>query len=934
VDLLERDDDLTRLTGTLPGARRGGALVLLGGEAGVGKTAFLRAVAERLQDRAEVLWGDCDPLSTPQPLAPVLDFAPALLGRTPGEAAADALARDTFFRAVLERLDGGRAHFVVIEDVHWADEATLDLLRFLSRRLTKARVLLVCSYRDDGLGPRHPLRLLLGHLDGAPSVERLHLEPLSAAAVRTLSAGTGLDAAELHRRTGGNAFYVTEVVAGAVRGRGATPTGAEPSARARPGEPVVVSETPVAALANTSAPASNLGPAAGQPAVPATVRDAVLARAAALDEGARAVLEVAAVLGARAEPWLVEAVLGDAEAGIDACVASGMLTHDGYVLSLRHELAREAVAAAVPPERRRRIHAGVLAALEDAPDAQLDLARLAHHAEEAHDAVAVLAYAPEAGRQAARLGAHREAVQQYARALRFAGDLPARERAPLLEAFAQAHPVIAHTSETLEAQAEAARLWRELEEPASEGAALARLSGLYVERGLSDEAEAANARALELLSALPPSRELGHAQEVQAALRMRAGDNEAAVAWGEKALATARHFKDAELEVRAHCHVAAGLLLLQEDEAGETHLAAARELAAGAGLRRMMALADVTAASIAVESYRFAGARRILTQGLATCREHDLDSDALYLRSLLALTDLHQGDWRAATEAADDVARGEGEAISRVMALLTLGRLRARRGDSGARQALDEALALAEPADSLQRLGPVRAARAEEAWLAGDPERAAREAEAVYELAVQHRHAWLVGELGSWLRRGGAEVTLPDWAAAPFRLEVGGDSDAEGAAAAAAAWRERGCPYEEARALAAAGSEAGLKRALKIFERLGAHPDSAAVARQLRELGAKAVPRGRRRKTRAHPAGLTPRQSQVLALLAKGLTNQELAETLHISPKTAGNHVSAVLAKLGVRRRAEAVAVALERGLVDGEDGQGGEAVVEPKARG
>lgn len=887
MELLERDDELDRLTGKLPGPRRGGTLVLLGGEAGVGKTAFLHAVAERLQDRAEVLWGDCDPLSSPQPLAPVLDFAPALLGRTPGEAAVDALARDGFFRAVLERLNGSRARLVVLEDVHWADEATLDLLRFLSRRLAKARVLLVCSYRDDGLDPRHPLRLLLGHLAGSPSVERVRLEPLSAGAVRTLSAGTGLDAGELHRRTGGNPFYVTEVVAGATRRR------------------------PLAATAPATVPAT----------VPVTVRDAVLARASALDEGARAVLEVAAVIGARAEPWLVEALLGDAEAGIDACAASGMLRHEGHTVTFRHELAREAVASAVPPERRRRIHAGVLAALEAAPDAQLDLARLAHHAEEAHDAVAVLAYAPEAGRQAAGVGAHREAAQQYARALRFAGGLPARERAPLLEAFAQAHRVIAHTREALEAQEEAARLWRELGESAAEGAALARLTGIYVHRGRTEDAEAASARSLELLSALPPSRELGHALVVQAALRMRARDNEAAVAWGEKALAMARRFNDAELEVRAHCRIAAGLLL-QEDEAGEAHLSAARELAAEAGLRRVMALADVTAASIAVETYRFGEARRVLARGLATCREHDLDTDALYLRSLLALTDLYQGDWRAATEAADDIARGEGEAISRVMALLALGRLRARHGDSGARQALDEALALAEAAGTLQRLGPVRAARAEEAWLAGDAERAAREAEAVYELAVQHRHAWLVGELGCWLRRCGAAVALPEWAAAPFRLDAKGAGDAEGAAAAATAWRELGCPYEEARSLAAGGSEEGLKRALAIFETLGAHPDAAAAATRLRELGAKAVPRGPRRKTRSHPAGLTPRQSQVLGLLARGLSNRELAEELHISTKTAGNHVSAVLAKLGVKRRAEAVAVALKRGLVDDGDAE------------
>jgi DNA-binding CsgD family transcriptional regulator len=225
--------------------------------------------------------------------------------------------------------------------------------------------------------------------------------------------------------------------------------------------------------------------------------------------------------------------------------------------------------------------------------------------------------------------------------------------------------------------------------------------------------------------------------------------------------------------------------------------------------------------------------------------------------------------------------------------------------------ALDEALDLAAPTGTLQRLAPVRAARAEAAWLAGDGERAKAEAQAAFDLALGHQHRWHLGELGYWLWRAGAVAEAFPEAAEPFALQIGGDW-----AGAAAAWEELGCPYEAARALAEGDDEAALRRALGEFERLGARPAALRTAARLRALGARDIPRGPRPATRANPAHLTPREAEVLAVLAAGGTNAEVAARLFLSPKTVEHHVSAVLAKLGARSRREAVRTAREMGIL------------------
>jgi DNA-binding CsgD family transcriptional regulator/tetratricopeptide (TPR) repeat protein len=752
----------------------------------------------------------------------------------------------------------------VLEDVHWADEATLDVLRLLARRVETVPALVVATYRDDELDRAHPLRILIGELATSRAVGRMKLARLSPAAVAQLATPYGVDAEELFRKTGGNPFFVVEALASGAEG------------------------------------------------IPDTVRDAVLARAARLSPAGGTLLEAVAVVPPHAELWLLEALAGGAADGLGDCLASGMLVAGSAGVAFRHELARLAVEESMPPHRKVSLHRRALAALADPPGGVPDLARLAHHAEAAGDADEVLHFAPAAAARAASLGAYREAAAQYARALRFGGRLPAATRAELLERRSYACYLTDQNDAAVAAIQDALACRRQLGQGLEEGDSLRWLSQVLWCPGRALEAEEAAREAVALLEALPPGRELAMAYANLAHTHAAAGRREAAVRWAGRALELAKRLDDAETTV--HALVTIGTSKFDD---GGRKLEQGLERALRAGLAEQAGRAYLVLVGTAVSARRYGLAARHLQAGLDYCSDRGLERDRRYLLASRARIELDQGRWREAGESAAAVLSVPRTSASpRINALVVLGLVRARRGDPGQWTPLEEAWALAEPTGELPRLAPVATARAEAAWLEGDRAAVAEATAGVLPLAVERGWRSLAVELVGWRRRAGLDGEVPAVVEERYAPKLAGEW-----ARAAARWRALGCPYEAALALADADEEEPLRQALAELHRLGARPAAAIVARRLRGRGLQGLPRGPRPATRQNPANLSPRELEVLWLLGGDLRNVDIAARLHISEKTVGHHVSAILAKLGVRSRREAARAAAERQIrpTDGE---------------
>jgi DNA-binding CsgD family transcriptional regulator/tetratricopeptide (TPR) repeat protein len=851
--LLERQSELQTLSTAVERASTGrGSAVLVLGEAGIGKTSLVHAFLAAAAGRARVLAGACEDLLTPRALGPLRDAARSAAGGPLAAALSPSADPDLVFAAACDELAAPPSPAVlVIEDAHWADGATLDVLRYLGTRVQSLPAVLVMTYRHDALARDHPLRGVLGAL-GSTAATRLRLTPLTADAVRDLAASTAVDPGELFQLTGGNPFFVTEVLA----------------------NPCEV--------------------------VPPTVVDAVLARVRTLGPAAQTALDRLAVIPSGAEVDLLRVLAGDL-APVAEAEQAGVVEVRGDVVAFRHELARRAVAESLPASVRLELNADVLHALLKQPDC--DSFRILHHAVEAGDDAAVVRHGEAAGREARWVGAHQQAAACYAQVLARGHRLTTARRAALGEAYSWALSNSNRLHFAVAAAATAAELWQQ---DGNDRRLVRALVTLSRQQWLTERTAAARVsaeRAFELARPLGDSYQNALATGNLGGLLVVIDREEDGLPYLDESIAIAGRCGAASVAALIRNYRGSALLQLGDLRGRDDLLrsvAHANEL--GNHEFVMRAYYNLIEGLWRLGEYR--EALGYIEQGENFGRDRDFRVYGYMFAARRCRLALMRGEWVQAEAGLRELLDGQDDPgmIGRET-VPVLARVLVRQGSPDAPQWLALAARHAAMADVLEWLVPTGLAHIEHAWLTGDHAQAGPYPELLLERTNRPGALVWRGELLMYLRRLGYPAEPFAGCPEPYASALRGHWRS-----AADAWLGAGDPYERAVALAESGQVEPTLEALTTLDGLGAGPAVAMVRRRLRELGVTRLPRRPQPGTLANPAGLTDRQLEILHLVAAGLSNAEIAQRLVVSTRTVDHHVSAILAKLGVSTRRDAAA--------------------------
>jgi len=846
------------LAGLLAGVdSSGGKVVLIRGEAGVGKTSLVKEFIERHTDEAHVLSGFCDDLSTPQPLAPFWDIARAEPSIHQALTDGD---RPALFEALVDVLSRTlRPTVLVIEDTHWAGEATLDAIRYLGRRIASTNGLLLLTYRDEEVDYDHPLRGVIGAIAPA-DITRIRLDCLSADAVTVMLEGTAHDLATVMDLTDGNALFVAELA---------------------------------------SAPATDQ--------IPASIRDTVLAKAARLSPRAHDVLKTLSVIPQPIPFPEAEQLTPEATDGLWECEQHGLVEVGDNLVGFRNELIRRAVGESLSDIERVAANRTVLDSLAPGNDP----ARIVHYARHAADVDAIIQFAPRAAAAAAAVGSHREAIAHYRTLEPHLDRFEPDAKGPILDSWATEERLVGNYGETLRIRNLAVAHYREQGDRRSLSAVLADAAYASEWNRQRAEAEQLARQAIEVLGPDAADSDFAPAYEVSSYLAMMAHDAVDALHWVDRTLEAAGPDADEALMIRCLNHRGSSENIIHYPD-GNTSLEEAAERAAKTGNWDEHRRALDNLAELALSARDLPTAADSIQRSIEAVTREDLPGRQAHAEATYSSVLELQGGW----EQAEDLARrvlDNNEAFIRMIALPVIGVIEARKGRQAARATLSDAWQLASTIDEYQRLVPAAAALLEYAWITNDTDIPISGITATMHTGLDLGQGWDPGLIALWLWKLGELSDAPEGTAEPYQLIIDGEP-----LKAAELWAEIGCPYEEATALSHGPPDAQLQ-ALEKLDTLGASAVAAKLRQQLRDQGVK-VPRGKARSTRQHAVGLTARQAEVLALLAEDLTNPQIADRLFVSPRTVEHHVSAVLSKLDATTRQDAVTQAHQQGLLGNTD--------------
>ena len=864
MELIERDDLLTKLnTGFRKATSGEGHCFFIMGEAGIGKTSLVKAFLNEIEDDSIRYIGACDSLFTPRPLAPLYDLALQINEDWVDQIQSISSRTELFTKFVRELSHKHKTVVLVFEDIHWADEATLDFVKFFARRINRTKCLFVLTWRDEEIGQQHPLRNVLG--DVAPDTyTRLQITALSKQAVQKLADEKGYDGEDVYNISGGNPFYVNEILA------------------------------------------------SYSPGVPDNIKDSVLCVYNRLEEEAKNVWQQLSVIPEGLEVSRLYKIDHSWHEVIGNCIASRILIIKNHKIFFKHELYRRTIEVSLSPFKRIALNKNLLRLFLSSFEQKGEIEKIVHYAKNANENALVVQYAPLAAQQAASVGAHIEASKLFLTAIEYFEGNDLDKLVKFYEAYAYECYLTNQIKEAIIYQGKALKIWKEKNEIEQIGNSLRFLSRLWWFEGNHQHAESFGGQAIEVLDKQPSSKSKAMAYSNMSQLKMLSDHTEECIFWGEKAIAIAREVNDEETLV--HAKNSMGSMLMLNQSSNQKGIALLRESLA-ISLKNSYhehaarAYAALGSNGITIKNYAFA--KKTLEEGISYCEERDLDSLKLYMLSWKARLNLETGNWEEAFRIASNLLKKENLLpVVKIGALVVVATIKIRRGDQDALPLLLEAKTMAFKTTELQRIIPVLLALLEYEWINGKSFIEQETLDRTINIFVKAETFLKKSRFEFWLRKVRKQY-LPHIE----RYKNNRVSNLTTAMDESASWEKLGCPYEQALSLFE-GNEDDKIKALSFIQKLGANAVSEKLKMEMRSSGIKRIPRGLRKSTKTNPAQLTNRELDVLQLLKISAQDKEIANTLFISPKTVGHHISSILFKLDVNSRSKAVTEALRLGIL------------------
>jgi DNA-binding CsgD family transcriptional regulator len=755
----------------------------------------------------------------------------------------------------------GKPVVLVIEDIHWADEATLDFIKFFARRISRTNCLMVLTFRDD-ITQNHPLRNILGELS-PDTFTRIQLPPLSREAVQKMADEKGYIGEDVYLVSGGNPFYVTEIVASYSAG------------------------------------------------VPENVKDSILTVYNCGAEVTRNAWQLLSVMPEGLYTEWIPTIDEHFPEAIESCFTHGIIIHRNNRIFFKHELYRRTIESSLSPFRRLQLNKTVLQLFLPFFEKQGAIERIVHYAKNAGDHKLVVQYAPVAAKQAASVGAHAEAAKLYLAAIEYADVRQHDLMVQLYENYTYECYLTNQIKDAIIYQSKALKLWQERGDTEQIGNSLRFLSRLWWYDGHRKEAESYGMQAIEIFESQPASKAKAMAFSNLSQLKMLSEEVHEAIKWGTLAIDMAKELKDEETFCHALNNVgtvrwripgmhAEGKILLEESLSlalkNSYHEHAAR------------AYTNLISCSVSIKDYETA--RKYLAEGLQYCEERDLHSWMRYNLSWRAKLLLDTGDWDEAYAIATNLLSHPAQpGIIKIGALVIAATINMRRGEGDGAALLHQAKALAVVTKEHQRILPVIVACLEYEWLTGGPILDDEDLDITVTLMRNVENIYLNSEAVFWFRK--ARPADTKWQQFYQHSQQGKEAKANGIVFQNAAEE----PYKKALSKFN-GNEDDKRDALALLQSLGAETVYQKLKQEMRSLGIKKIPRGLRSSTKSNAAQLTVRELDILHLLKTGAQNKEIATSLFISPKTVDHHISSILFKLDVPSRIKAVTEAEKLGIL------------------